>query len=372
MVCLFCWSGRALTDVRLVELQNEELRQHVEQTSSAKEETEVTLRMQLGRLRARASQLERQWKEAREHADENEAKAYRCDVRTDIVASNQRCLFVRDLTTPPPPPPSFFSLVATLQELLRQVESLQTDLNASTLLNAEKRLVMDELRDKMAAVKAKAERRAEAAVAKVLCPPTRALPTLLRCRSMGRVANVRVPWSDVLSSCTVQAEDAAAQAKAELAELKQRIGRGGGADAESGGTGVLSDGELVPAHAHSTVLQELALRRTELDEVRRQLEASEARAAEQTKQVRSHGWSARHEQSCHVLVWVPLMRCVALRCVAPCRWRLCRQPARKRIDGCGWNWKRPLPDARKWRMISKLNSNGSESRRLESLSERGS
>ena len=56
---------------------------------------------------------------------------------------------------------------ARCEELSRQVESLQAELNSSTLLNAEKRLVMEELRAQIGAVKAKAERRAELAIAKV-------------------------------------------------------------------------------------------------------------------------------------------------------------------------------------------------------------
>lgn len=56
---------------------------------------------------------------------------------------------------------------ARCEELSGQVESLQSELNSSTLLNAEKRLVMEELRAQIGAVKAKAERRAELAIAKV-------------------------------------------------------------------------------------------------------------------------------------------------------------------------------------------------------------
>ena len=109
----------------------EQLRTALELANGARDELEVATRMDLARFKKEAAESAAKVQQLTASLQEATAKAQRCD------------------------------------ELSQQVASLQSELNNSTLLNAEKRLVMDELRAQIAATKASEERRAEVAIAKV-------------------------------------------------------------------------------------------------------------------------------------------------------------------------------------------------------------
>lgn len=55
-----------------------------------------------------------------------------------------------------------------VQELSKQIQRMQEELNNATLLNAEKALVMDELRAQNRSARISAERRMNAAIAEVV------------------------------------------------------------------------------------------------------------------------------------------------------------------------------------------------------------